>query len=151
MDSLHPPLSSFPIALVLTAAGLELLGLVWRKDFLRHAVSVNLVAAALGIVAAFLSGYGASDTAQKTFIISDDVIEAHHEVGVLLLIVVFPCVAMHFVRTIALRAKLLWHAAFYLLLAATVVLTVVAGYRGGKLVFEHGAGVSATPPSGSGT
>lgn len=145
MPNLHPPLTAFPLALLLVVAILEIV-LLFRpryRDHLQQALAVNLFFAMVAVIAAFFSGYQASDAANQTFRIADDVISTHHSWGRLLLFAVIPCWALELLGRRARYYRPLFRVGYFLLLAICVALVVVTGYLGGQLVFEHGAGVSA--------
>lgn len=143
MYNFHPPLSSLPFALLGVIGFLELANLLRRSDTLRAAITVNVVLAALGTVLAFFSGYQASELADQTFKIPDDAISLHHACGRALLFAVLPCAAVRIISERATHALGLFRALYYISLAISLSLVVYTGYLGGKLVFEHGAGVSA--------
>jgi uncharacterized membrane protein len=139
----HPPLASFPFALISVAAGLEFYSFFRPSSGIRAAIRINLVLAAIFVGLAFLSGYSASDSANLTFIIGDDVISEHHNYGRLLLFLIFPCAALEWIAAKAKFNTGLFRLLYLLALVGCVGLVICTGYLGGKLVFEHGAGVSA--------
>jgi uncharacterized membrane protein len=141
--NLHPALASFPPVLILIAAALEIAD---RRGRFRTTIRLHLVLAVIFVTATFFTGYGASETANQTFVVADSVIATHHSVGRLLLFLIFPCAALEVVAHRAVHGRRLFFAAYALTLAACVLLVVYTGYLGGQLVFEHGAGVRATLP-----
>ena len=136
---IHPPLSSFPVALISSVVVLEMIGVFKRSKSLDMASSVLVVAAALGTAAAFFSGYFSFESASRSFHIPEAEIAFHHNLGRLLLFSVVPWVALHFLSR---RAGAGWRIAYLMCLAVVFGLTVTTGFYGGRLVFHFGAGVS---------
>ena len=147
--NLHPPLAAFPIALIVVVVLLEVVQFLWPRLNLHLTIRVNLILAALGTAAAFFSGYQASELANQTFTIADDLIAEHHRWGRLLLFIVVPCAMLQILGSIAQYGKCWFRVAYYLFLLACMVLVLVTGWLGGGLVFEHGAGVRAQVPESS--
>jgi uncharacterized membrane protein len=146
---LHPPLSAFPFALIVMAAALEVLALRPAWAWLGRSAGVCIVAGAVFVVLAFLTGYAASEHADQTFQVPDEAIAWHHTVGRLLLFCVLPCAALKVISELAKYGVRGFRAAYFALLAVCLGLVVYTGYLGGQLVFAHGAGVYArpTPPT----
>ncbi|MCB0338443.1 MAG: hypothetical protein KDD53_02515 [Bdellovibrionales bacterium] len=147
---LHPFLSSFPVVLCSCALLSEFLFVFSKRREFRLVTRFSIVLLLLSTIAAFLSGYLASDLANQTFVISNDLIERHHFTGQILLFLVFPLSILNFARDYASYGKLGFSITFQVVLLATVLTAFVTGFRGGELVFEHGAGVSAVPLSTKG-
>lgn len=142
MYNFHPPLSAFPFALITLVALLEIFNFRGTSATFRAAIRVNLFAAGVATIAAFLSGYGASEAANQSFTVADEVIARHHFFGRFLLFVIIPCVAVRLIADRAKHGTRLFVGAYYLLLVVSIGLVVYTGFLGGKLVFESGAGVS---------
>ena len=147
--NLHPPLSAFPPALLVLAAGLEIARIFIKKDWIDPCISTCVALGAFFVACAFFTGYSASEHANGTFQVPDDVIALHHNAGRFLLFAVVPCVALRFAAVFATHGKLGFSVSYRVFLALCVTLVVYTGYLGGKLVFEHGAGVTAPIPSGT--
>lgn len=143
MINLHPPFSAFPLALLVVAATLEVISFFKPSAALRSAIRVNLVFAVFFVAAAFFSGYWASDAANQTFTIADDVIRKHHSVGRLLLFMILPCAALEILSARASHHPKVFRVLYLLSLLFCLGLVVYTGYLGGRLVFVEGAGVSA--------
>jgi len=147
---LHPPLSSVPITLLVLTLLLDVAHVFLPRGELSHVARVLLVLAALATLAAFFSGYPASDLANQTFVVPDDAISAHHTAGRLLLILVGPCLALRWLSERATHARAMFTGGYAILLTMCVGLALYTGHLGGELVFAHGAGVRASvsePPS----
>ncbi len=142
MFHLHPALSTFPPVLLLIAGALELAALVGVAE-LRRTIRLLLWLAVPGVLAAFFSGYQASDSANQTFVIADQAIGAHHNLGRLLAFAIIPCAALEWVATSARHAKAFFEWLYRAVLMTCVGLVISTAYLGGELVFRHGAGVFA--------
>jgi uncharacterized membrane protein len=140
-DPLHPAIIHFPIALSLVALLLELLARHPRARGLETSAGLLMVLAALGAVAAVLSGQAAHDEAVVPAAVAP-LIAQHEELGEL---------AMWSLLVVAAaRLVLVWRGWFkglvpwvYLAAAAAAAGAVgYNGYLGGKMVFEHGLGTA---------
>jgi uncharacterized membrane protein len=140
-DPLHPAIIHFPIALSLVALLLELLARHPRARKLEASAGLLMVLAALGAVAAVLSGQAAHDDAVVPAAVAP-LIAQHEELGEL---------AMWSLLVVAAaRLVLVWRGWFkglvpwvYLAVAAAAAGAVgYNGYLGGKMVFEHGLGTA---------
>ena len=143
--SLHPPFASLPFAFILVVIAFELLSLFLKRPWMRHAALVVLAFAAIAVAAAFYTGYQASESANQTFVVADSEIADPQFYGRLLLFTIIPCAAVGFFSVIAKYSQSLFRAVYLFLLLVSLGLVVTTGYLGGKLVFEHGAGVVAKP------
>ncbi len=135
----HAMLTALPVALLTTAVLCELAALVWRSESLRQTGFVTLVAGTLGAGAAVIAGLQAEDRIDHGPAIHA-LMEEHQELG-LITLGIFAVVAIWRVarrRRMGGRERL---AAFVLSVAGLLVLVDTA-HHGGKLVFEHAAGVS---------
>lgn len=142
--NLHPPLTAFPLVLIVLVVVLELYARVRGKDW-RGPIEFIVVAMVVAVLAAFFSGYPASEGADQTFLVPDEAISRHHTVGRFLLFLSLPCAALRFVATRARYNKRVFEIAYGIVLAVCLGLVVYTGYLGGELVFKHGAGVYAPP------
>jgi uncharacterized membrane protein len=140
---LHPPLSAFPVALITVIVLLEAARFFLKWEGISSAIKINLVLAAAMLLAAFFSGYQASDYADGTFKIPDDAIAEHHKFGKILLFTFLPCVMLRFIESRAMHGKKIFHWTYLAFLAASFLILIQTGYLGGKLVFKLGAGVRA--------
>ena len=145
MPNFHPPLTAFPVVLMTVVLVLEGISFFRPEKVSERMIRYFLMAAGLSIGAAFVSGYWASESANQTFVVSDEVIDYHHSVGRLLLFLIVPCIAVRWVYEGATHGRVVLQSIYRLLLVGCWVLTIYTGYLGGELVFTYGAGVSATP------
>ena len=143
ITNLHPPLAAFPLALLVVVGLLEIVQLIRPRINFGLVIRVNLILAVVGTVAAFFSGYQASDLANQTFQVADDVIAEHHLWGRLLLFVIVPCATLQILATVAQHGRNWFRCAYYISLIAAIALVLRTGWLGGDLVFQHGAGVRA--------
>jgi uncharacterized membrane protein len=144
--ALHPPFSSFPLALIVVAALLEISRCFVKRDWIESCISVCVALGAFFVACAFFSGYSASEHADATFAVPDEVIGLHHTFGRFLLFAMIPCVALRFISLTATHGKLGFSIAYRVILSLCVALVLYTGYLGGRLVFEYGAGVTAAIP-----
>jgi len=140
-DPLHPAIIHFPIVLSLVALLLELLARHPRARTLESAAGLLFVLAALGGVAAVLSGQAARDAAVVPAAVAP-LIASHEEVGELAMWLLLAVAA---VRVLLgwrgwLRGVVPW--AFLLFAAAAAGVVAYNGYLGGKMVFDHGLGTA---------
>lgn len=141
MPNFHPPLTAFPVVLISLVVVFEI-WFVWRASpAVSFASRVLIVLSAVAVGAAFYSGYQASEMANQQFVVSDQAIAAHQATGRLLLFAIIPCAALRLFWEQAVFYRRVIRGVYYLLLVVCLGLVVVTGYRGGELVFRHGAGV----------
>lgn len=136
---LHAMIVHFPVALVLVAFLSELAGLLLKKQFYQQATLYIIVLAALGAIAAFLTGDAAGDGMEGGSL--QQALEVHQEAATFTLwLTLAAAVAKIGLNLLKKQMNWLKAVSFVLLLAAagSVALT---GYLGGQLVFKHAAGV----------
>jgi uncharacterized membrane protein len=140
-DPLHPAFVHFPIALSLVALLFDFLSRHPRARVLEPAGGVLMGLAALGGVAATLSGQLAKEEAVVARA-ARSLVERHEELGE---------IAMWVLIAVALtRLALAWRGAFkglvawgYLAIAlAAAALVGYQGSLGGELVYRHGVGTA---------
>jgi uncharacterized membrane protein len=140
----HPLVVHFPIALLLTAAGLDIAGWALRCNrSLRFVATVLYILGTLAIVAAYFTGRAAAGTIYLPGM-AHAAVKEHWEWA-------FRSVWFFTILTVV-RLVLLWRArpdprpALIALLALVGLLGVVllgeTGDRGGRLVFEFAVGVA---------
>ena len=134
----HPRIVHFPIALSIVGALFIVVGLLRRQERWTGYGQITLLLGWLGIMAAVVSGLIDQAAApQEAAVIA--VINQHITVGIALVIAVG--LALYW----PLRNKRLWTSparwGYVALLAAIVVLILIEGWLGGKLVYQFGVGV----------
>jgi len=135
---LHPRVVHFPIALSLAGVLFLVLGLFRRHERFTGYGQWSLLLGWLGIMAAVVTGLidqaGAPQEPTVTAIINQ-----HITAGIALLI------ASGFALYWPLRNKKLWTTrarwGYLALLVAIVLLVLMEGWLGGKLVYDYGVGV----------
>lgn len=137
----HPQIVHTPIALIIVGALFELIGRATDVDWWRKAAFAMLFVGVLGGGAAVLSGREAEDRIRDQHV-PHHAVEEHEEAAFITLYIGLAALLFRALATRPGRARpvlsgiaLLLH----LLVASTLVMTA---YRGGKLVYEHAAGVS---------
>ena len=138
---IHPLIVHAPIVLLIFSVLLELAGRALDADWARRSALVMLVIGALGAAAAVVTGTAAGEAAERQGV-AEQPIDSHEDAGKLTLALAVGAVV---VRAASAKAgslrSLVAGVAFALQLAAAIMVGVT-GFRGGRLVYEHGAGVS---------
>ena len=137
MESVHPLVVHFPIALLMTALALDVLAITLKRPPLHRVALWNLALGALGAGAAVWSGLQAEGIAKHSFEIYQ-VMGVHEKLGITTLSLAGALAGWRLLARDRLspRARLL---ALALMLALTGTLTYGA-YLGGRLVYEFGVG-----------
>lgn len=139
MHPVHPMVVHFPIALLTTSVVFDFLAMRWRHKSLQDVGFYTLIAGLLGAVAAVLTGALAEEAVENKGI-PEAVIEIHEALGYATL--------LFFIGLLALRLLMRWELireipALYLAMGvAGIMILSAAGYFGGSLVYDFGAGVS---------
>ena len=139
MESAHPLVVHFPIALLLTAVLLDLAALVLRRPGLHRIALWNLSLGTAGAGVAVLTGYQAADIAKHSFEIHQ-VMELHRKLGIATLVLG----ALGMVWRLWKRDRLGSRArGLTLLLMLAMAGTLGYGaHLGGRMVYEFGVGGS---------
>lgn len=137
MESLHPIVVHFPIALFVTALGLDLLAIILRRPAIHRVALWNLGLGALGAGVAVLTGLQAEAVAKHSFEIWQ-VMDFHKRLGFVTLSLAAVVTAIRLIRRDQLPT---WARAITLAIMGTLVGSVIWGaYLGGRLVYEFGVG-----------
>lgn len=136
---LHAMIVHFPIALVLVAFVSELAGLFLKKNFYSQASLYLLILAALGAIAAFLTGNIAGSGMDGGTL--QQALSVHEQAAAITLVLTIAAAGAK-VALAFLKKEMRWLkiTAFVLLFAAAGSVART-GYLGGQLVFKHAAGV----------
>jgi len=130
---LHPLVVHFPIALFIAALGLEILGLLFKKEILQQTAWYNYLLAILACVAAVLAAWWDGET------LKHPVFYTHKNLAYWTLwIALGSGLILPLVRR---KSKKIFRIVFFIFLVLTASLVSIAGYYGGKLVYEYGVGV----------
>jgi uncharacterized membrane protein len=146
----HPALASLPTALFLAALLLFILGLLPKNPLVQECSRVSPLLALLGtiaVLAAYLTGLPAAEKISLLASIPDDIIARHQSMAKLTLLSCIPLLSFASVCLVRQKQKLL-SIFFSLSLLLTLGLSAWSAYRGGQLVFQHGAGVQPQPMGG---
>ena len=136
-ESAHPLVVHFPIALLLTAVGLDLLALILKRQHLYGVALWNLALGTLGAGVAVWTGDQASDIAKHSFEIYQ-VMELHRKLGIATLILGSLAVVWRLWRRDQLGC---WARRLALLMMLGMTGTLAYGaHLGGRLVYEFGVG-----------
>jgi uncharacterized membrane protein len=137
MESLHPLIVHFPIALLLTAVGVDGLALLLKRPSLHRLALWNLSLGVLGAAAAVVSGLQAEVVGKHSFEIWQ-VIEWHKRLGFSTLILGLLSASWRIAKKdqLAPRVRLIT-----MLLEVALVGTLSWGaHLGGRLVYDFGVG-----------
>lgn len=137
---LHPVIVHTPIALLIVSALFELIGRATDVAWWRKAAFAMLIVGVLGAAAAVRTGDEAGDAAEKSGV-PEQAVDAHEEMA---LVTLWVGAAAALARAVAGRMGPARGAVatLGLLLHLTAAVTVgITGFRGGLLVYEHGAAV----------
>lgn len=137
MESLHPLVVHFPIALLLASVGLDLAALIFRRPGLHRIALWNLALGTCGAGVAVLTGLQAEDVAKHSFEIWH-VMEIHKRLGISTLILGLMGAGWRLMQRDRLtsRARLVT-----MLLAILMAGTLSYGASlGGRMVYEFGVG-----------
>lgn len=149
LPNLHPAVVHFPVALLLTAFGLDLACLVLRRQtWLDRAATTLYVLGALGAGAAYLSGDAAADAMVGLPGVAQAALAEHERFALLTLVAASVTAALRLlVSWLGRKDKRTVVGAFRLLALAVSLATqgllLVAADHGGALVFEHQLGSAA--------
>lgn len=137
MESVHPLVVHFPIALLMTAIFLDGLALLFKRPGLHRVALWNLGLGVLGAAVAVLTGLQAAKIAKHSFEIHQ-IMELHRKLGIATLVVGSIVVSWRLFKRdrLTTRARLL---ALFLMLGMAGTLSFGA-HLGGRLVYEFGVG-----------
>lgn len=144
--NLHPLVIHFPIALVMTAVIVDLVDVAFeRSAWLRTATTTLYVAAAVSLVAAYVTGTRAASTVLVPGM-AYPVLTAH---GQWALVTMSYCIVVAALRLVMLRGdggrSRRRRLALLGIGLVAVVLVQQTAERGARLVYEFGTGVIAVP------
>ena len=144
MESLHPLIVHFPIALLLTSVALDCLAVVLKRPGLHRIALWNLSLGTLAAGAAVLSGLQAEDVAKHSFEIWQ-VMELHERLGISTLILGLMAASWRLFRRDQLTRR--WRIVTLLLSLAMAGTLSAGAFLGGRLVYEFGVGGRFGAPS----
>ncbi len=133
---LHPVVVHFPIALFVSAMGLELFAVVLKKEKLHSVAWINFILAVLGSAAAAVTGLL---EAERLHLISHPVFNTHRLFG--FLTAGLGVAALALLGLLKRRSDRWFRFLFLITLIWVVSLVSIGSYYGGRLVYEYGVGV----------
>ncbi len=147
MPNIHPLIVHFPIALFSAGFLVGMVGYIFRKDILKNAGLVMVILGAAGAVAAALSGEEAEEAVGKFLSAEgEQALESHETFGGVTVYILPAAALLNLLGAVFLKNR---RRAAGALLAAYVaagilgvIMVNVTAYKGGRLVYEYGAGVS---------
>ena len=131
---LHPIVVHFPIALLLTAFGVEILSLLFKKENLHQAAWYNYLLGILATIAAILAAWWDGETLKHPIFYAHRNF-AYATLGIALLSGII-------LSLIKKRNDKIFRIAFFISLLVIVILVSITGYFGGRLVYDYGIGVA---------
>ena len=138
----HPQIVHFPIVLLILSVVFDLVGRATDSEWWRKASMAMLVLAVAVGVMAILTGEFVGDRAEKLQRIPEATVDAHGDLGKIAIWLAAGALLARLIAGGAGAARAAVGGVALLLQLAAAVTIVFAAYRGGKLVYRHGAGVS---------
>ena len=138
MPNIHPLLVHFPIALIFMVAIFDLIGALSKNRSFVFAANALTVFAAVGAIAAVVSGILAEGSIWHPGA-AHDLLETHETVGFVFLGIIVVLAIFRFVIGDRIYGSMGWIAVLIGVIGVTVV--SYGGYLGGEMVYTHGAGV----------
>lgn len=130
----HPLIVHFPVALFITALGMEALSRILKKEALHQAACYNYLLGILGSIAAVLAAWWDGQVLEHQVFYTHKTL-AYWTVGLAL-----ACAVILFLVK-RRKSKKVFRIIFFIFLLLTAVLVSITGYYGGRLVYEYGVGV----------
>ena len=137
MESVHPLVVHFPIALLLTALGLDVAALLSKRPGLHRVALWNLSLGTVGAAVAVLTGLQAEDVAKHSFEIWQ-VMQLHKRLGISTLILGIATTGWR----LGHRDQLTRRGRVLALLGMCLMTATLSygAFLGGRLVYEFGVG-----------
>ena len=133
---IHPKLVHFPIALIISAMGMQGLGLILKKDFLCKGAWLMFVLAGIAIPVVVLSGLLEADHLH----LYHPVLNAHKLFAFWAMGIALSALPiLWFIRA---KNNKYFQIMFLLVLFTVSTLIGLAAHQGGRMVYEYGVGVS---------
>jgi len=141
---LHAMIIHFPIALLMVGFLSEIIALFYNRILFRKIAFYLLLLGAVGAIAAYLSGGYAAEGIETGRLA--EAIEAHEEAALITLWLAI-ITAIYRATLLFFKYERPWTKWVGILLFAALVGSIInTGNLGGKLVYEHGAGLELKLP-----
>ncbi len=137
MESAHPLVVHFPIALLMTSVALELAALALKRPGLHRIGLWNLALGTAAAGIAVLTGLRAEDVAKHSFEIAQ-VLEVHERLGISTFVLGLLSVSWRLARRDRLTPRA--RAVTMVLMGAMLGTLTWGAHLGGRLVYEFGVG-----------
>jgi uncharacterized membrane protein len=138
VNTIHPMLVHFPIALLIVTGIIALIDLLISKYQLKKMVLWNLVFAAIGTVFTVISGFKDANVIPHNETIHE-IMELHEKIGIVILVITIILSVWIFLRYS--KMKKTENILFVLILWIALAFAGYNGYLGGKMVYDNGAGI----------
>ena len=147
MENVHPLIVHFPIALFTAGFVVDMVGYILKKDFLKSAGLVMVLLGAVGAVAANLSGRQAEEMVEKFLShAGEEALESHETFGNITVYVLPAAAVLNLLVVFVLKGKKkaaqVMLGCYIALGVLGVIMVTATGYKGGDMVYKHGAGVN---------
>lgn len=138
VETYHPMFVHFPIALIVITGIVALVDVLQPKYQLKKVILWNLVAGAIFSAVAVISGLRDASVIPHNETIHE-ILEVHEKIGITILILSTVLSVWFYIRQ--LKMKKIENLLFVLIIWFGMALIVYTGYLGGKMVYDHGAGI----------
>ncbi len=136
----HPMLVHFPIALFTTFIFLEILWMIFKKEWIKNSSLLTLFLGLVFVVPTIISGEASAENFEKVSHL-EELIESHETfaklTGITFLIVLIIKVIL--ARTGKLNTKT--NLIAFLISLIGLFFLIQTGLKGGELVYKHGVGI----------
>ncbi len=133
---IHPKLVHFPIALIISAMGMQGLGCLLRKDFLRNGAWLMFILGALSMAIVVWSGLFEADRLH----LHHPVLTVHKQFAFAAMWISLGVLPILWVMRF--KNTRIFQATFLIVLIIVSSLLGLAAHQGGRMVYEYGVGVS---------
>ena len=135
LEPIHPKLVHFPIALFITALGLDLASFIFRKeDFHKAAVYIYVIAA---LMTPLVVRSGLWE--EERFHLNHPVLTKHRTFALWTMWV--SLMSLPVLWFLKQKSRKFFRAFFMILLIGIAGLVTLTGHNGGRMVFEYGVGM----------
>lgn len=136
LHPLHPKLVHFPIALIVSAMGMQGLGFLLRKDFLSNGAWLMFILGVLSMPVVVWSGLSEADHLH----LNHPVLTAHKQFAFAAIWISLAILPVLWI--IRFKSQKAFQILFLIMLVIVASLLGLAAHQGGRMVYEYGVGVS---------